>query len=490
MKRMLLLLALIPSFLMIGCRADNTATAPLVVEPTGATETGTEKADVVTLTILCTDDLHDRSTALPYIARYVRELRTVQDNVLLLDAGDRVNKGELAFKYSRGKAIYELMNACGYDAGIIGNHGGSFGSAALAALIDSSNHPILGANMTWPKEIRPRNVMSHKTFLMDGVRVAVAGCTAEARNHSADDLVKIARVQNTLTQLVPKLQQQADIVVVITHKGNEADVTLARAVPGIDVIIGGHSHSSYEDMHYDEKSETIIHKAGAYGRLGEVVLKWDGKQIVARHAGIVKIDRSKGGDPAVAAVRKKWSDALAEPRVLAKAPAPLSAGQLAAWLADRVQVETGADLVLLAGDSVKLGLPAGDVRTDVLLKSVPRLAIVTADVPDTAALVALRTAVMLARPGTLATDLPQARANGPRTVALVMVSYDRPLSLQAIGLAGTPPTNIRRLDGRSLWQAAVEAARELKTITVPAPGAIQPPIRLPSTTPKPLRPAA
>ena len=143
---------------------------------------------------------------------------------------------------------------------------------------------MLGANVTWPQGLKPRNFAAYELFKLRDAAVAVIGCASEDQNHRADTNLPPARIEESVRALVPALREQADIVVLPIHAGDARDLQVARAVPGIDVIISAHSHSAYETMHYDPESETVIHKAGAGGRYIGVGSHWSGAATPSRAA--------------------------------------------------------------------------------------------------------------------------------------------------------------------------------------------------------------
>jgi hypothetical protein len=169
-------------------------------------------------------------------------------------------------------------------------------------------------------------------------------------------------------------------------------------------------------------------------------------------------------------------------------PRALSASEWTAWLAEAVAAEAGADVVLLPGPLATAGLPAGKFAL-AKLPDIARLEVVRFAVPDQRALAALLAEVRKAVPkarlytpaghaggngtnGTNRTDGTSAaapRATGIR-VAYPCVKFDQMIDPKDSGLRGATVSAVERLEGRSLWDIAVAAARRQKTITAPATG--------------------
>jgi len=83
--------------------------------------------------------------------------------------------------------------------------------------------------------------------------------------------------------VLDKIDKSVDIIVLMTHIGVQEDRMLARALPRVDIIFGGHTHSSFTTLNFDKENQTIIQHSGSYGiKMGEVILKWDGNKIVDR----------------------------------------------------------------------------------------------------------------------------------------------------------------------------------------------------------------
>ena len=164
-------------------------------------------------------------------------------------------------------------------------------------------------------------------------------------------------------------------------------------------------------------------------------------------------------------------------------PLALSAEQWTAWLAEAVAAEAGADAVLLPGSLASAGLPAGKF-TLAELPDVARMEVVRFTVPDGPALAALLAEVRKAVPKARLYT-PAARTGGggaaERTkgtattkgttagirVAYPCVRYDQMIDPKDSGLRGATVSAVERLEGRTLWDIAVAAARRRKTILAP-----------------------
>ena len=259
--------------------------------------------EVTQITVLHTNDHHGRFwksadgeyglAARKTIVDAVRaEVEAAGGHVLLLDAGD-VNTGVPESDLQRAEPDFRGMSAIGYDAMAVGNHEFDRGPAVMAKQRrEWSAFPWLSANVY---EKGARLFEPFKIFDLGRVKVAVLGLTTEdtARMGIASRFpdVSFRSPVSEAGRLVPQLRLHADIVIALTHLGHyvdgqhgssaPGDVELARAVNGIDLIIGGHSHSivcmqrenvrveSYapaEACTPDRQNGTYIVQAGDRGR--------------------------------------------------------------------------------------------------------------------------------------------------------------------------------------------------------------------------------
>jgi 5'-nucleotidase/UDP-sugar diphosphatase len=209
------------------------------------------------LTLLHTNDVHshyDASTdaeGLPVggaarLATLVREIREEEPDTLLLDAGDQ-SQGTLYYNVGGADIVAAVMNAVGYDAMCVGNHEFDDGPSSLARLIDEANFPILSANIDAAADpdlagtIPPFDVI-----LVGDQTIGVFGLTAESTAYASSPgpNVTFTPTMEAAARVVSSLESQGiDKIIALTHLGYEEDVALGKAVAGIDVIVGGHSHT-------------------------------------------------------------------------------------------------------------------------------------------------------------------------------------------------------------------------------------------------------
>lgn len=254
--------------------------------------------------LLHTNDFHNHLTSMQ--ADGLRRLRqAVGKQGLLLDAGDAVASGNVTFK-PWGEAILKTMNEIGYDAMTVGNREFHVSRTGFHCKVGLAQFPILCANVrpsgqaeaihdlnfdsaesggdtaqtsanarqTQEKQQTDPPVCSHIVRTLqatDGttLRIVVFGLTVPmvtermSARHLSAYLFENPIV--TAKRLVPQLQAeyQPDVMIALTHIGYPQDRKLAEAVPGIDLIIGGHSHTRLENG--ERVGDTLIAQTGCFG---------------------------------------------------------------------------------------------------------------------------------------------------------------------------------------------------------------------------------
>lgn len=282
-----------------------------------------------TLTVLHTNDTH--ANIQPCMAtcnnqnlggvarRYtaIQQVRAEGGNVLLVDAGDYF-QGTLFFNYWQGQEASHFMNALGYQAAAIGNHEFDSGPPALARYIDAATFPVLGANIDASAQVSLTGMIEPYTIItVGGQQIGVFGVTTEdtAFISSPGPDVSFEDVTATAQATVAALQGMGvNKIVALTHIGYEYDLDLAAAVSGIDVIVGGHSHTPLGPMpgatgdyptpvNSPAGEPVLVVSAWEWGKyLGRLDVTFNDAGVVQTYNGApIKIDNTIAEDPAIAA---------------------------------------------------------------------------------------------------------------------------------------------------------------------------------------------
>ncbi|WP_421381639.1 cell wall-binding repeat-containing protein [Bacillus salacetis] len=249
------------------------------------------------LTIMHTNDTHAHLDNVARRITAIKDLRAERQNSILLDAGD-VFSGTLYYNKYKGLADVKFMNMIGYDAMIPGNHEFDDGPAAFANFIKQAEFPILSSNIDFSAnaDISPLvqneigkpgeggKVYPASILEVNGEKVGVFGLTTEetAILSSPGDTVVFEDYVQKAEETVAMLEAEGiNKIVALTHLGYNYDVTLGESVDGIDVIVGGHSHTKLSEAVEIEKDDvnaepTIVVQANEYSNyLGDLQVSFD-----------------------------------------------------------------------------------------------------------------------------------------------------------------------------------------------------------------------
>jgi 2',3'-cyclic-nucleotide 2'-phosphodiesterase (5'-nucleotidase family) len=369
--------------------------------------------DTARVTLLHTTDLHGALTAYDYLAdrpaprglvklaTMVRAVRAEGQPVLLLDAGDAIQGGGIETIYengdrSRPEPMMTAMTRMGYDAMAVGNHEFNYGLEVIAKARAAAGFPWLAANIVRASDGQPAFGTSIVKTL-GGVRVGVIGiCTPavpafEDSSHFAglrfDSPVEATRRE---TQRL-RGSEHCDVVVVLAHTGLERESAdgpertgetpdenwafrLATQVPGVDVVIAGHTHVVVASK---VLGNVLVTQAGRYGEgLGRVDLEltrasgtaaWS---LSSKRAQVIAVTDSIAADSALAAFalpyHRDTNAALDQPIGTAARDIGAPRGRLEdgpLWeLIQQAQLHaTGADVSLAALFDPNAKLPKGRV---------------------------------------------------------------------------------------------------------------------------------
>lgn len=368
----LLLLAVVPAFFVLAaCTASG--------EP-------------VRITVIHINDTHGRTQAEPYISALAQGLRGKGENVLIFDAGDRLH-GQTAANLTKGESMAEVMNAAGYDAMVPGNHDFAFGVPRLAELSEMMHFPLLAANV----QSNGKNIFdSYKIFTMNGLKVGVFGIATPETIASSDPRVmaglSFGDPAQTARAAAGKLKAQGcKVIIALAHLGGDelsapADKSDAlAAVPGIDVIIDGHSHTLLENGRIS--GGALIAQAGEYAQhIGIVEIAVSGSSITktARVIPIPKSGEAAGliPDQEVIAVIAGADEKIKPITSVAVSQTPVLLNgeresvrtgetNLSNLIADSMLWATGADIAILTGGNIRSSIPAGDITMGHILTVLP-----------------------------------------------------------------------------------------------------------------------
>lgn len=326
------------------------------------------------LTIFHTNDLHGRIDELACLTSQARRLRAQVEaaggHSLLVDCGDAEERTVLEIAVTRGSAAMAYLRAAGYELSAVGNGAAlSYGPQVLPTMAETAGFPLLAAN------------------LLDQEGRLVAGCTPSVLREIGDvrlgfvglaprwHLWSLFGLQNPepAPLVAPEIErlrgQGATVIILLSHLGLAGDLELLGKVKGIDLILGGHSHTTIFGGLL--QGGVLIAQAGDHGRfLGRVDLEIDDSsgQILRKTARLLPLDMTEEPDGAVLDAIDEQQALVAE--ILAEEIGEVSAtltfdaiaeSPLANLLADALRQRTGADVALCQSTHLLASISPGVV---------------------------------------------------------------------------------------------------------------------------------
>ncbi|MCB0478449.1 MAG: metallophosphatase [Crocinitomicaceae bacterium] len=258
------------------------------------------------ITILHTNDTHSRIDPFPSnhkkyadmggVARrasLIHQIREEEKNVLLLDAGD-IFQGTPYFNFFGGELELKLMTQLGYDAATMGNHDFDNSIEGFAKVQDKAKFPFLCANYDFTNTVLEGKTQPNTIFIKDGIRIGVFGVGVELKGLVSDHLYKETKYIDPISVAQDQVkylreEKQCDLVICLSHLGYSystdkvSDEVLAQKTKGIDLIIGGHTHTFMEKpqvLKNLEEKNVLVNQVGFAGiNLGRVDFLFDSQEI-------------------------------------------------------------------------------------------------------------------------------------------------------------------------------------------------------------------
>ncbi len=340
-----------------------------------------------TLTILHTNDTH--STLFPYgpldawggiarISTLIKEMKAENSNVLTLNTGD-VFVGTFEFNKYLGYPELKIMDRM-YDAMCLGNHEFDFGLEALLGILsgqlgggDEVKLPILCANVNLTGSSLQYFVKPYITKQVGGLKVGLFGVVNyDGLNYSPEVYDLLSDPFAAAGEAVYKLKyvEGVDIVICLSHLGKMYDLAGLTLVPGIDIIVGGHTHDAlFQPLVVNDK---IIVQAGEFGHyLGYLNIGYDGTQVKLLNGGLLAVDKNVRKDPSLLATLNALRDGIVmDPRFgpvysehVATAPWDLEER----WQLDRPERDTA--LGNLVADAIREAVAGAGFPADIGLEA-------------------------------------------------------------------------------------------------------------------------
>lgn len=315
---------------------------------------------------------------------------------LLIDAGDWF-QGTPEGTLTKGKAVAEAYNALGYDFLALGNHEFDFDLDTVRSLVKAFRAPVLDCNI-YDKKTGKRVgfVKPWAVKKVAGVKIGVFGLlTTHMRGlvlpRQIEGLEFRREIDEAKIAVAALKKEGATVIIALSHVGFEdperepfeGDQTIAASVPGIDIIVGGHSHSILRTAVRDATYGTLIVQAGSYlSMAGRTLLEIDPKtgKVVRSEDKLVDLWVDEfGEDPKLKAIVDKYArevgDALEVTVATAATPIPhnrnWSESPMGGWMTDCARDWTKTDISFQNSGGIRAAIAAGPVTLRTIFNIVP-----------------------------------------------------------------------------------------------------------------------
>jgi 5'-nucleotidase len=329
-------------------------------------------------------------------------LRAEGQNVIVLDAGDQY-QGSLFYTYYKGAAEAEFMEAIGFDAMAVGNHEFDDGPDGLAVLLDRVSFPVISGNIDTERAAAlGGRVQPHVVLEVGGEKIGIVSALTTDTQEIASpgpDITFHPEIESLTRDVAALTAQGVNKIIALTHVGLPKDLQIAATVPGLDAVVGGHSHTylSSSDPRRRGAYPTFVSGQGnalvpvvqayAYGKyLGHLVLTFDDDGGLLHAQGdTILLDASVAPDPAIAARVAELAGPIeaVRARVVGEATAAIDGdrnscrqvectmGNLVAdAMLDRVR-DQGIQIAIQNGGGLRASIDAGPVTMGEVLAVLP-----------------------------------------------------------------------------------------------------------------------
>ncbi len=319
-----------------------------------------------------------------------------------MNAGDNF-QGSLFYTTYKGAAEAEFLNDMKFDAMTVGNHEFDDGEKALAPFLEKVQFPVVTANVQTDSESTLGDRIKRSIVLdVGGQKIGIVGAVTNETPElsSPGPHVKITDDVAAINAEVDALKAQGvNKIIALTHVGYPRDMETIAKIPGIDVVVGGHSHTllSNTDPKAAGPYPTMVDNPGGYKvpvvtaasyskYLGDVVVTFDDEGVVKAAKGDpILLDASVEPDPTMAARIAELAKPIAELRskVIGKTEAPIegarevcrmqecSMGNLVAdAMLDRAKGQ-GVAIAIQNGGGLRASIDGGDVTVGEVLTVLP-----------------------------------------------------------------------------------------------------------------------
>lgn len=329
------------------------------------------------IVIISTNDIHAQISGFPRLAAFIEQTRKENDDVIVVDAGDRFSGNPYVdHAAEKGAPMIRLMNATGYEVACMGNHDFDYGQKILKQRIAEARFPILCANIVSEAselgQLPPYQILEKK-----GRKFCFFSLIQTGNNHlpatNPANLDNISfRYYKDVAREYKKLDTLCDVFIGLTHLGFDNDSLLALVMPELDVIIGGHSHTIIRKP--ELINGVLVTQTGSHlNYVGVTTLQFKGKKLVDKSYQLVSLKDSGTKDQKVSLMVDEINNHPEFKEVLGNASETLETKEdVASLMTDAMSDIAGTDFAFYNKGGVRLNsLPQGAITREDIYKLEP-----------------------------------------------------------------------------------------------------------------------
>jgi len=325
------------------------------------------------ITIFHTNDIHSRLEDFTKIITLLKELKT--DDDLLLDAGDFHDFMRIEMNGTKGKVGKQLLDYANYDALTVGNNETFSGITNLEFLAGYGNTKTLSCNIIKNDRTTVNNILPAIIVNKKNINFLIIGISPNINDFSSTTGITVLDTTSAITDTLEKYKGHYDFSIALSHLGYNDDITIAKEELGIDIIIGGHSHTLMKEAL--KIKNTIMNQAGNYAEhLGVLELEIINKEIISYQGKSIAVNDIIEDTQALEIIHKAKEEAvknLSQPlyhidEVLFNDP--ILENPLTNLICDQLLLQYPCDFALMHSGICSSGI-SGDISKFKLLKLSP-----------------------------------------------------------------------------------------------------------------------
>lgn len=318
--------------------------------------------------ILHTNDMHAKIDNLSKVAYLADSLRSLHPYVFLVAAGDNFTGNPVVDMVAdKGYPMIELMNMCGYNLSCFGNHEFDLGQETLNKRRAQATFPFISCNIDAGTSVL---VQPEPYYILKAgkTKIPVLGIIQLGENGLPDSHPsRLGGIKFTDGITKAKeytwLKKKYGMMIALTHLGIEGDVPLAQQIPELDLIIGGHSHTTM-DKPLVENGVSIVQTGSGVKNVGKTTLFIHKKKIIDIKYELIPMASLKNAKPELVALINKYNDNDELNRVVGFANTAFNNEvELGSMMTDAITSVIKTDFAFQNAGGVRIPtLPAGDIK--------------------------------------------------------------------------------------------------------------------------------